>query len=225
VLVGSPAWVSAQGASDEYAEPDAGTLTPVRVVVDGKVVARAGFGDRPRADARAALDALRARGWRLRLLSGDEPVVVAAVGRVLGFAPGEWRGGVTPEAKRREIERLALAGPVVMVGDGVNDAAAIARATVGVGVHGGAEACLAAADVYLARAGVAPLAELAEGARRTLAAIRRGLAGSLAWNVAGAALAMAGLVSPLVAAVAMPLSSLSVVALAWRARTFVGPRP
>jgi Cu2+-exporting ATPase len=223
VLVGSPAWVAARGATGDRGTARDGTLTPVRVAVDGRVVAHAGFGDRARADARATLAALRERGWRPRLLSGDEPAVVAAVGDELGFPPGDRRGGVSPEDKRREVERLSLAGPVVMVGDGVNDAAAIARATVGVGVHGGAEACLAAADVYLSRSGVAPLAELADGARRTLATIRRGLAWSLAWNVAGAALAMAGLVTPLVAAVAMPASSLGVVALAWKSRTFAGP--
>jgi P-type Cu2+ transporter len=121
------------------------------------------------------------------------------------------------------VEQALATGPVVMVGDGVNDAAAIARATVGVGVHGGAEASLAAADVYLARPGLAPLAELVQGAGRTLRVIRRNIAVSLAYNVVGASLAMTGIMDPLIAAVVMPVSSLTVVLVAWRSRTFEIP--
>ena len=150
--------------------------------------------------------------------------MVAAAGRALGFEPSQVRGGASPEDKRAAIEALASRGPVVMVGDGVNDAAAIACATVGVGLRGGAEACLSAADVYLSRPGLGALATLTGGAKRTLAVIRNGLVFSLAWNVVGAALAMAGLVNPLVAAIGMPASSLAVVVLAWRSRTFdAGP--
>lgn len=223
IAIGSPTWIrSLVGPGDPYAMQghSEGTSTPVWVAVDGRVVARAAFGDRVRPDAEATLARLRAEGWRLRLLSGDDPAVVEATGRALGFAADEMRGGVSPECKRAEIERLSAQGRVVMVGDGVNDAAAIARATVGVGVRGGAEACLAAADVYLSRPGLAALAALTSGARRTLRVIRAGLGLSLVWNVVGAVCAIAGLVNPLVAAIAMPVSSLSVVLLAWRGRTF-----
>ncbi|MCE9602738.1 MAG: cadmium-translocating P-type ATPase [Gemmatimonadetes bacterium] len=222
VRVGSPAWIArhtSRTAPNVGAEPS-DALTPVWVAIDDTVVAHAGFGDRIRPEAAATLARLRAEGWRLQLLSGDEPRVVQATGRELGFAPEDVHGGVGPEDKRIAIESLSRKGRVVMVGDGVNDAAAIAVATVGVGVSGGAEACLAAADVYLSRPGIAALAALTQGARRTLATIRNGLGLSLVWNVAGAGLAMAGLVNPLVAAVAMPLSSVCVVVLAWRARTF-----
>ena len=107
-----------------------------------------------------------------------------------------------------------------MVGDGVNDAAAIARATVGVGVKGGAEACLAAADVFLASPGLEPLAALTRGAARTLRAIRIGIGVSILYNALGVALAFAGVINPLVAAIMMPTSSLTVVLIAWRSRTF-----
>jgi Cu2+-exporting ATPase len=227
VAVGSPQWIrTLVRAHDLVAScPTCASdpsLTPVWVAVDGQVVACAGFGDRIREDVPATLARLREAGWDLHLLSGDDSAVVAAAGRALGFAPEQVTGGASPEDKVAVIEALARKGRVVMVGDGVNDAAAIARATVGVGVRGGAEACLAAADVYLARPGLAALASLTTGAKRTLGVIHAGLGLSLAWNLAGAAMAMAGLVNPLVAAIAMPLSSVSVVVLAWRARTFQG---
>jgi P-type Cu2+ transporter len=230
VTVGSPEFVKREGARQagdpEAAGPAPGdppgepTLTPVHVAVDGVRVAVAGFGDRVRPEARAALDALRARGWKTRLLSGDHPAVVARVGRELGFAKEECRGGATPEEKLRVIEQAEASGPVVMVGDGVNDAAAIARATVGVGAHGGAEACMAAADVYLARPGIDALLALVRGSGQVLAVIRRNIAFSLLYNVGGTALAMAGIINPLLAAVLMPASSLTVILSSWLARSF-----
>jgi Cu2+-exporting ATPase len=111
----------------------------------------------------------------------------------------------------------------MMVGDGVNDAAAIAAATVGVGVHGGAEASMSAADVYLSRPGLGPLVELVEGARRTMLVIRNSIIFSVAYNIVGATLALLGLLDPLIAAVLMPISSLSVVFSSWRGRTFDVP--
>lgn len=163
---------------------------------------------------------LRRRGWTLRLLSGDASEVVRSVAGRLGLEADAWQGGISPEGKLAEIERAAEAGPVVMVGDGVNDAAAMARATVGIAVRGGAETSLAAADVYLARPGLAPLDELISGSERTLRVIRRNIGFSLAYNLAGAALAIGGWINPLMAAVLMPASSLTVVLASWRSRTF-----
>jgi len=87
-------------------------------------------------------------------------------------------------------------------------------------VHGGAEACLAAADVFLARPGPAAIVALTEGARRTLGVIRRNVLFSLAYNAAAAALALAGLIDPLLAAILMPASSITVVVASWLGRTF-----
>lgn len=215
VVVGSPAFVRAR-ARGEVTLPADASLTPVLVAVNGAIVGTAGFGDPIRTDARAVLDTLRRAGWRLRILSGDSPDVVASVGDQLGFAPTEVRGGVTPEEKLAEIER-ADDGRIVMVGDGVNDAAAMARATVGIGVKGGAEACLAVADVYLSRSGLAPLAELMERSRLVLRTVRRNIAFALFYNAVGVTLAMLGVLDPLVAAVLMPVSSVSVILHSWLA--------
>jgi Cu2+-exporting ATPase len=220
--VGSPAFVCARAGDPHGLVPtDALRETPVLVAVDDRVVGLALFGDPIRAEARTALEALRARGWSLELLSGDAPSVAHHVGGALGFARAAVRGGAGPEDKLRRIEQACAAGgTVVMVGDGVNDAAAMARADVGIGVHGGAEACLATADVFLARPGILPLVQLTEGARRTMGVIRRNMALSLGYNAVGVALAMTGHLTPLVAAILMPVSSVTVVLGSWRSRTF-----
>jgi Cu2+-exporting ATPase len=223
--IGSPRFVaeaSARVSADARSAMDASpAATPVHIAVDGEVVAVAAIGDRVRADARQSLDALRARGWRTVMLSGDAQDVVSAIAQTLHFAPGDAVGGASPEDKVAFVNRLKARGErVVMVGDGVNDAAAIAASHVGIGVHGGAEACLASADIYLTRPGLAPLVELTDGARRTMRVIRRNIAFSLAYNVIGASLAIAGVLTPLVAAVLMPASSLTVVLASWQGRSF-----
>jgi Cu2+-exporting ATPase len=131
------------------------------------------------------------------------------------------RGGLSPEEKLDWVNQARKSGPVFMVGDGVNDAAAMAAADVAIAVHGGAEASLVAADTFTTLPGVGKVLEAVEGARRTLSVIRRGIAFSLAYNVLGVGLCMAGLISPLLAAVLMPLSSLTVVTIALRSRTFI----
>jgi len=204
VVVGSPDFVAArvrfvppEFARDVRDLSEAG-LTPVLVAVDGAVAAAAGFGDPLRADAETALARVGDHGWRVGILSGDDPVVVAAVGSRLGLDRADCRGGVSPEAKLRAVRDEAAAGSVVMV----------------------AEAALAAADVFIARPGVAGVADLLDGAARAMKTVRRNLVLSLCYNAAGVALAMAGLITPVVAAVLMPLSSMTVIASSYRARSF-----
>jgi P-type Cu2+ transporter len=214
-----PAWASA--AVERQAERG---RTPVLIVIDGTVVALAALGDPIRPDARASLSDLACLGYRIAILSGDHPAVVKALARELDLPFSEVRGGVGPEEKLAAVECARRAGPVFMVGDGVNDAAALSAASVGIAVHGGAEASLAAADVFLTRSGVGSVVELVLGARRTLRVIRRNLAFSLAYNVIGVGLAVTGLIGPLIAAILMPISSLTVVTSSFRARTFGGQR-
>ncbi|HTK52402.1 MAG TPA: heavy metal translocating P-type ATPase [Gemmatimonadaceae bacterium] len=224
VIVGSPAFVRMRAASGPEVRDPPRHLTPVLVAVDAAIVASAGFGDPVRADARRAIDALRERGWTVGILSGDHPEVVASVGETLGLSREACVGGAAPEEKLRVVDQSGRGGTVVMVGDGVNDAAAMAAASVGVGVHGGAEACLSTADVYLARPGLEPLVTLTEGAARTIRVIRRNIAFSLAYNVIGATLAVTGVITPLIAAVLMPASSLTVVLASWLSDTFPSER-
>jgi P-type E1-E2 ATPase len=195
--------------------------------VDGRIVARAGFGDAIRPDALAALTTLRARGWKTMLLSGDDAAVSTRVGAALGFAPDEIIAEASPEEKARRVHALVAAAGggrtppcVAMVGDGVNDAAAIAAATVGIGVHGGAEASLATADIAMTRDGLAALVALDDGATRTMHVIRRNIIWAFAYNALGVVLAMTGHITPLVAAIMMPVSSLTVLLGSWFGRTF-----
>jgi Cu2+-exporting ATPase len=196
-------------------------LTPVLVAGEAHV-AIAAFGDALRNDAARALGELAKYATSISVLSGDHPLVVERVCRELPLSSA--RGGVSPEGKLSEIAACVRRGErVVMIGDGLNDAAAMSAASVGIAVHGGAEASLLAAGVFSTEPGVLPVLEAVRGARLTLRAIHRGLAFSLAYNVVGVVLAMTGILSPLVAAVLMPLSSLTVVTSALRSRAFAAP--
>ena len=225
LTVGSVAFMRSQGVpTDAHFESlacaaVASGATPIIVSLDGQCVAVAGVADPVRKDVPSALAELQALGWRVRLLSGDHSGVVAAVARQLGIAAENAIGDVTPEDKTRWVRKAGETEPVVMVGDGVNDAVALAAATVGIAVHGGAEASLRAAHVYLGRPGLAQVVELIRAARRTMRAIYLSFIVSSCYNLVGASLAAAGLIGPLTAAVLMPLSSFTVLGLAFSART------
>ncbi len=193
--------------------------SPVWVSRDDQVVAVLGVSDRLRPDAAGVVRRFQNDGWRVVMLSGDHPQHVAEVADVLGI--DEVIGGCSPEEKLRRVRQAAGSpGPVVMVGDGLNDAAAMSAADVGVAIRGGASASLAAAPVILGDGRLSRLIDLADAARRTRRSIAGNLSVSLIYNFAGASLAIMGLIHPLAAAVLMPASSLTVIAMTLARRTF-----
>lgn len=195
--------------------------TPVVLAADGVVAGVYAIGDPARVDSAAAVAALKRRGWRVEMLSGDDQRVALAVARQVGIDDARVFGSHSPEQKLARVQALAAAGErVMMVGDGVNDAAALAAASVGVAVHRGAEASLAAADVYLARPGLSPVVELLDASSRAMRAVHVTLWASLAYNLVAAALTLLGLIHPMIAALIMPLSSLTMLAIALRWHTF-----
>jgi Cu2+-exporting ATPase len=215
-------WTDAARAALADAEREG--LSPVLVSINNRICGVASLGDAIRPDAADAVRDLGCKGWRILIASGDAQHVVTAVGSALGLAAHDCRGGLSPEQKTELVRKARLVGPVVMVGDGVNDAPALAEATVGVAVHGGAEASLAAADVYTSRDGLAPVVTLLAGSGRAMRVVKQSIAVSLAYNVVVAGLAMAGYVTPLAAAILMPAASLSVLAICVRGRSCAEPR-
>lgn len=193
-------------------------LSPVYAAVDGAVVGVAAIGDPLRGDVPESLRQLQELGWEPSIISGDHHHLVDLVGQQLRLPPARVRGELSPEEKANWVRTAMETRPVVMVGDGVNDGVALAAASVGVAVRGGAEASLAAADVYLNRPGLAPLVELIRQARHTRRVIWRVIGWSLAYNSVAAALAAGGLISPLLAAILMPLSSFSATAIVMHGR-------
>jgi Cu2+-exporting ATPase len=222
IRVGSPSFITRRAAIPDELEQhrrklEAQGMTVILIARDEQTLALAALGDRVRCDSRSAVQQLVDLGWRPAILSGDAAPVVAAVAAQIGIHPTCSRGQVAPEEKLaavRAAESAPNPGVTVMIGDGVNDAAALAAADVGIAVHGGAEASLAAADVYIARPGLMPVARLVATARHAMRVIRRNLCVSLAYNLLAGTLAAMGVMNPLIAAIIMPVSSATVLSLA-----------
>ncbi len=172
------------------------------------------FGDEPKAGAREALQALRARGLKLVMISGDNRAAAEAMARRLGLRPedGEVLAEVLPGDKAQAVAKLREGGQVVaMVGDGVNDAPALAAADVGLAMGNGTDVAMHAAGITLMRGEVALVGAALDISRRTVAKIRQNLFWAFAYNTAGIPLAALGYLSPVIAGGAMALSSVSVM--------------
>jgi Cu2+-exporting ATPase len=225
VVVGRPDWVAGQvpGSTREDFSVDEvaqSAQTPVAIAVDGQLVALAGCGDRIRPQSKSEVRKLRDRGIRVMLLSGDHPEVVRSVAAAVGISSADAHGAVGPEEKQRVIDELRRAETVMMIGDGANDAAALRSADVGVAVGNENSPCLVASDIFVPSASGATVEPLLIFGKRVLGLIRRNLALSLAYNLVAGAAAIGGFVTPLVAAIAMPLSSLFVVSTSVAVRPF-----
>lgn len=173
------------------------------------------FRDEPRCDAEAVVAELLRLGYRLELLSGDHPAVAGAMAGRLGIA--SWRGGCTPAAKAARLKELAAAGhKVCMVGDGLNDAPALGLAHASLSPVEAMEIAQNAADAVFQGDRLAPVLEVLAVARLSRRLVRQNLGLALAYNATTIPLAMIGLVTPLIAAIAMSSSSIVVVANALR---------
>lgn len=198
---------------------EAAARTGVIVEVDGRPVAVLAVGDTVRPDGFAAVRQLRELGIEPILVTGDGPVAARAVAEQVGIE--EVHAAVTPEGKADIVAELRADGcRVAVIGDGVNDAAALASADLGIAMGGGTDAAIGAADITLVREDMRAVVAAVRLTRRTLNTIRANLAWAFGYNVVTVPLAATGWLNPMFAAVAMSASSVIVVANSLRLRAF-----
>ena len=200
--------------------------TVVYLAMDGQLSALFGISDPLRHDTIAAVKRLQADGLKVVMLTGDNAHTAGAIAREVGI--DDFRAGLLPEDKHAEIERLQREGEVVgMVGDGINDAPALARAEVGFAIGQGTDVAIESAGITLVRGSLHGVAAAIEISRATLRNIKQNLVGAFGYNTLGIPIA-AGvlypvtgtLLSPIIAGIAMSLSSITVVSNANRLRFF-----
>ncbi|MFI1766213.1 heavy metal translocating P-type ATPase [Streptomyces sp. NPDC020800] len=198
---------------------EAAAHTPVLVRVDGAAEALIAVGDVVRPGSYRAVDRLRRLGIRPVLATGDREAPARAVADTLGI--DEVHARCTPEDKAALVRRLQdEGGRVAVVGDGVNDAAALAGADLGIAMGSGTDVAIGAADLTLVRGDIEALSDAVLLARRTLGTIRTNLVWAFGYNVVTVPLAMVGLLNPMVAAAAMSASSVLVVGNSLRLRAW-----
>jgi len=231
VLVGSAQWLTEEGVdigpfTDGVDMLAAKARTPVLVAVDGQPVGVLGLADPIKPTAVGAVRQLRRMGLRLIVVTGDVRKAAIAVAGEVGI--DEVEPQMLPSGKVEVVRRLQAEGHrVAMVGDGINDAPALAAADVGIAVGTGTDVALEAADILLVRGDLRALVGALELARRTLRTIRQNLFWAFAYNVVGIPVAAGALypftgtlLSPVFASAAMALSSLTVVSNSLRLKRF-----
>jgi Cu2+-exporting ATPase len=224
IVIGTSDWLAQKNVViDETLVESIHTLerdavTCVHVAIDARYAGFIGIADQLRPDAKGLVESLRSVGIRMTLLSGDRRRVAEAIATKLGGM--EIIAEVRPEEKDRVIAGLQEQGEwVAMVGDGVNDAAALIRANVGIAVGSGTDVSLESADIVLMSDELDKVRLATALSRRTLRTIRQNIGISLLYNVIMIPLAMMAFITPLFAAIAMPISSLLVIGNAARIRT------
>ena len=200
---------------------EAAGRTVIAVAADGRIEGLFGIADEVKQNARRAVQALRDRGLRVIMMAGDNERAAAAVAGRVGIT--EFRAGAKPEDKLALVEELQAEGlSVAMVGDGINDAPALARADIGIAMSTGTDVAIEAGDITLLNGDVSKIAEAIALSRATLTAIRQNLVWAFGYNVVMIPVAAAGLLNPILAGGAMAFSSVSVMANSLRLRTKAG---
>ncbi len=239
VVVGTPEYLQAAGA--QLSEAQLALLDQARraglttvVVARGEApndtpsstsalqpVGMISVADTPKPEAAETMAQLRELGLEPILLTGDAPQVAQAVASKVGISAENVYAGVTPEGKSQVIEKLQAAGHrVAMVGDGVNDAPALALAELGIAMGSGTDVAAEAADIVLTRSDVASVVTALRLSRATLRTIKSNLFWAFAYNSAAIPVAVAGLLNPMIAAAAMAFSSVFVVLNSMRLTAF-----
>ena len=197
--------------------------TPLWVAIDGRLRAIVGVSDTLRPSSRAAIAQLRDRGLRIVMLTGDTQRTAKAIASLAGVE--EVIAEVLPAEKLEAVKRLQSEGPLVMVGDGVNDAPALAQADVGIAMATGSDIAMHAGDVTLMRSDLTGVLQAIQLSQRSMRIMRQNLFWAFAYNVIGIPLAAGALypkfgilLSPMIAAAAMSISSVSVIANSLRLR-------
>lgn len=231
VTAGRSGWLEQNGitiapeqqASLEAAE--ASGATAIWVAVDGAVAGIISLRDTLKDGSAAAIAHLKRLGLRPLLLTGDNAAVAAQVAAAVGIDKEDVYAGVLPEGKVEVVRRLQAGGATVaMAGDGVNDAAALAQADLGIAMGSGTDVAIEAADLTVMGNNLAQVAQAIELSRRTLATIKANLFWAFFYNAVGIPVAALGLLNPMIAGAAMAASSVLVVANSLRLRSF-GKQP
>jgi Cu+-exporting ATPase len=207
--LGSPDWLGA--ASDERVLAlQRAAKTVVVLADDEQLLAFLAIADALRPSSRQAVERLRAKGIRVVMLTGDNAETAASIAREAGI--DEFRAGILPGDKAAALAELRAAGGLVaMVGDGINDAPALAAADVSFAIGAGSDAAVEAADLTLIRSDLSSVVDAIELSRATLGKIRQNLFFAFIYNVLGIPLAAFGMLNPVFAGAAMAMSSVSVV--------------
>ena len=203
------------------ADAEADGRTVIVVAWDGAVHGIIAVADTAKPTSAAAIESFRRLGLRPMLLTGDNRRAAEAIGREVGIDPADVTAEVLPEDKVNVIRRLQDAGrTVAMVGDGVNDAAALAQADLGLSMGTGTDAAIEASDLTLVRGDLIAAVDAIRLSRRTLATIKGNLFWAFAYNIAAIPLAASALLNPMLAGAAMAISSIFVVTNSLRLRRF-----
>lgn len=221
IRVGRPSWLSEHGVSIDlpstWTMPTAGSV--ILGAINNTVVARWVVTDQPRPDSAEAVKLFVEMGITPLLVTGDQEASAQSTAERVGIT--EVFADVTPAGKAEIVTRLRNDGnAVAMVGDGINDAAALATANLGIAMGSGTDIAREASDITVLKPSLVTVADAIRLSRRTLAIIKGNLFWAFAYNVAAIPLAMAGLLNPLIAGAAMAFSSVFVVSNSLRLRSF-----